>query len=167
MPKHTISAEEARQLLDYNPETGVFTWRVQRRGTARVGSIAGRVDSGGYIQIAIYGRRYQAHRLAWMIVHGAWPEKHIDHINGKRRDNRLCNLRLATQSENLCNTKRRSDNTSGVKGVSWHNASKKWRARIAIYRQTKILGYFATPEEAHAAYCNAARELHGEFANFG
>lgn len=167
MPKNLITAEEARQFLDYNPETGVFTWRVGRSGTARVGSIAGRVDSGGYIQIAIYGRRYQAHRLAWLIIHGVWPEKHIDHINGKPRDNRLCNLRLATQSENLCNTKRRSDNTSGLKGVSWHNASKKWRARIAIYRQTKVLGYFATPEEAHAAYCNAARELHGEFANFG
>lgn len=167
MPKHPISAEEARQLLSYNPETGTFTWRVGRRGTARVGSVAGRPNGRGYFRIRIYGRRYCAHRLAWLLTHEVWPENQIDHINGRRDDNRLCNLRLATRSENTRNAKRRSDNTSGFKGVGFHKAQGKWRARIKIDGRRKDLGRFDTPEEAHAAYCKAAAELHGEFANFG
>lgn len=166
MPKHTISAEEARQLLSYNPETGTFTWRVGR-GKARVGSVAGTPCSGGYFQIRIYGRIYSAHRLAWLLTHGVWPENQIDHINGRRDDNRLCNLRLATRSENNRNAKRRSDNTSGVKGVSFDKARDRWRAQIRVSGRNRHMGYHKTPEEAYAAYCKAAAEHYGEFANFG
>lgn len=166
MPKHTISAEEARQLLNYDPETGTFTWRVGR-GSARAGSAAGTPKGNGYAVIKIYGKNYSAHRLAWLLTHGVWPENQIDHINGRRDDNRLCNLRLATWSENNRNAKRRSDNTSGVKGVSFDKARDRWLARIKTDGYDRYLGRFDTPEEAHAAYCKAAAELHGEFANFG
>lgn len=166
MPKHPISAEEARQLLDYNPETGTFTWRVGR-GRARAGGIAGTPYGRGYTRIQIYGKHYYSHRLAWLIIHGVWPAKYIDHINGDPLDNRLSNLRLATRAENRRNTKRQSNNTSGLKGVIFDKARGKWQARIKIDGYNRHLGYFTAPEEAHAAYCKAAREHYGEFANTG
>lgn len=166
MPTPSITAEEARQLLDYDAETGALTWRVGRK-RARAGNVAGTPHSKGYIQIRIYGKPYLAHRLAWLITHGAWPENQIDHINGERDDNRLVNLRPATPAENLRNAKRQRNNTSGFKGVSWHKPSKRWQAQIAVNGRTIHVGCFSTPEEAHAAYCKAAEKLHGEFANFG
>lgn len=167
MPKHPISAEEARQLLDYNPETGTFTWRVGRRGTARVGSIAGRMDSGGYIQISVNGKRYQAHRLAWLVTYGVEPQEHIDHIDGNPSNNRLNNLREASYAQNCRNRRINSNSTSGYKGVSWAQSDKKWRAGIRVDNKLIYLGGFDTPEEAYAAYCKAAVQFHGEFANFG
>lgn len=167
MLKHPISAEEARQLLDYNPKTGAFTWRVGRRGTAQAGSNAGSINTRGRPQIKIYGKRYLSHRLAWLITYGAWPKTQIDHINGQVDDNRLVNLRLATQSENLYNTRLRRNNTSGFKGVVWRASCGRWQARITVGGDRKSLGHFLTPEEAYAAYCRAAAELHGDFANVG
>jgi len=88
----------------------------------------------------------------------------VDHINGDKLDNRKCNLRICTQAQNCCNSKKQKNNTSGYKGVCWHTTRKKWFSSIKYNKKNISLGYFNTPEEAYAAYCKAAKELHGEFA---
>ena len=165
MPKHTISAEEARQLFSYNPETGDLVW-VKSCGSVSAGSTAGTKRSDNYITLQIYGKRYLAHRIAWLLHYGKWPEKLLDHIDGNPSNNSIANLREASYSQNNCNAKRRK-NTSGFKGVSWWARDKKWQVHIHTETGRKFLGYFPTPEEAYAAYCKAAREHYGEFANTG
>jgi hypothetical protein len=159
-----LSIEELRSLLDFEPQTGALTWKLSVAPKVRVGSVAGKMNSGGYRLIGIRGKQYRAHRVAWAISYGEWPPRNIDHINGRPGDNRLCNLRLATFTENAMNRGPAPNNTSGYKGVSFHKAAKKWCAQISSQGRTEYLGLFTTPEKAHAAYCAAAKELHGEFA---
>lgn len=161
--RRDLSAEQVRELLDYEPTTGIFRWRVQR-GRYRVGTIAGRLNSVGYLQIMINQRNYYAQRIAWLHVHGEWPPAEIDHANCIPADNRIANLRLATRSTNQANTPPSRANTSGFKGVSFFRRDRKWIARITKDGQGYYLGLFATAEEAHAAYCVAAVRLFGEFA---
>jgi len=119
-------------------------------------------DRNGYV---INGFSEKLHRIIMNAPKGVI----IDHINGNTLDNRKCNLRICTHSQNSCNSKRRVDNTSGYKGVTFRKGSKtnKWAAHIGINGVNKALGCYPTPEEAYAAYCKAAKELHGEFANTG
>lgn len=167
MPKHTMTAEEARQLFSYNPETGDLIWK-RTKNRAQKGTIAGTLSLGGYIVVGVNRNYYKAHRIIWLMEHGDWPEFNIDHIDGNGANNRLDNLRQATQADNCKNSRIRRDNSCGFKGVMYRTKYKnKWRARIQVNGKRKDLGHFATPEEAHAAYCKAAAELHGEFANFG
>lgn len=162
--KQTLTAERARELLDYFPETGEFRWKVGRGGRAS-GSIAGHVDLDGYRRIRIEGALYLAHRLAWLIAHGSWPTLEIDHRNVVPGDDRIDNLREATRAQNHQNIGLRSDNTSGFKGVSFDRINRKWVARIRVPAgRYKNLGRFPTPDEAHEAYIDAARDLYGEFA---
>lgn len=162
-----MTQEELKDLLDYDPETGIFRWKVYRNQYAKVGDIAGNLRPDSYRQIKINGKFYLEHRLAWFYIYGEWPENQIDHINGMKTDNRIKNLREADRFDNTRNVKRRKDNSSGYKGVSLSNG--KWMARIWSIIDNKrkrcYLGYFNSPEEAYAAYCKAAKELHGEFAN--
>jgi len=153
---------EARRVLDYNPETGVLTWKVDRNSYIKAGSRAGAKNSEGYIHLRVGGKSCKAHRIAWLLAHGSLPDCDIDHINGDRADNRLCNLRAATRAENGQNQKRAhsSNKTSGLLGVHWHAQSKKWRSVIAVNKEKKYLGLFDTAEEAHAAYLKAKAELH-------
>jgi hypothetical protein len=151
--------------LHYDPMTGVFTWKV-RAGRARAGDVAGYLDYLGYRTIRLRGGLHAAHRLAWFYVHGEWPPSGIDHKNGQPDDNRIENLRPATQSLNNANAKRRRDNTSGFKGVSRHQDGK-WLAQIQAAGRNRYIGLFASPEDAHAAYMSAAKEVFGEFANSG
>jgi hypothetical protein len=163
-PQHLTQAR-LREVLDYDPETGIFRWRIQTSNRGRVGHIAGRISDQDYWLIGIDGALYRAHRLAWLYITGEWPRE-VDHINGSRDDNRWCNLREATRSENNANSRRGRNNTSGYKGV-WRAASGRWTACITVnYRQIH-LGRFDAPEEAHAAYCAAADKHFGEFANGG
>ena len=164
--KTKLTAERLRELLRYDPETGIFTAAVAR-ANLNAGDIAGCPNAGGYIHIRIDYARYGAHRLAWLWMTGAWPNEKIDHINGDKADNRWCNLREATSAQNCWNRQKASNNTSGFKGVHWHKAHGRWVARIMIDGKRRHLGAFDTPEEAYAAYCNAARRDHCEFANFG
>lgn len=160
-----LTADRLREFLHYEPETGVFTWKVSRRGKTRIGAIAGLSQDGrGYRRIIIDNKQHYEHRLVWLYVHGKWPSGQIDHANGDRADNRLCNLRLATHSENMCNSRMRYHNQAGLKGASWHQESGKWQARIRKDGVVTSLGYFSTPEEAHAAYVAAASKKHGKFA---
>jgi hypothetical protein len=163
--RQIIVHSRLRELLDYDPETGVFRWRCHRGGRARAGDIAGAVNSGGYRFIRIKGEgRYLAHRLAWFYVHGEWPVGMLDHANHDQLDNRLANLRPATMRENRGNSKVRSDNLTGLKGVSRQRGTSRLVARITKNGKQLYLGSFATAEEAHAAYCKAAEEIFGEFA---
>jgi hypothetical protein len=159
-----VTYERLRELLDYDPETGVFRWKIYRNGRAKVGYIAGGFDKCGHRRIAIDGRFYPSHRLAWLYQTGKWPVALIDHINMVPDDNRFCNLREATKSQNGWNTGKRSDNTSGFKGVTWAKNVRRWMAQIQVHGKNKHLGTFDTPEQAHAAYAAAAKEFHGEFA---
>jgi hypothetical protein len=139
--------------LRYDPKTGKF-WRK-----------AGCKSANGYRQIRFQGRQFMEHRVAWFMHYGEWPKGQIDHINGKRDDNRIVNLRLATPSENLRNRKKPCNNTSGHKGVSWIKRYGHWQATIKFDGKNKNLGNFATREAAAEAYNQAALKYHGEFAN--
>ena len=163
------TVEELRAALDYDPDTGTLAWRVRDDVPPKWnGRYAGRVvncaHNEGYIVVTLHKRRHLAHRVAWAMRHGRWPEGQIDHINGQRDDNRAANLREATHAENGRNAKRPAHNTSGYKGVSWHKLHRTWRATIKVDQRAVHLGYFATREEAHAAYIAAAQRHHGEFA---
>lgn len=166
-----LTAEKLRSVLRYNRSTGLFHWRykpIGRGGNRRVDMLAGTV-SNGYISIWVDGRKYPAHRLAWLHVYGHWPRNQLDHINHKKDDNRIKNLREASYPENGWHAKRRRDNSSGFKGVYLQPKLKArpWQARISINKHRISLGYFSTPETAHVAYCKAAVKLYGKFAEFG
>jgi hypothetical protein len=161
---NTVTADRLRYLLTYEPVTGVFIRRVQL-GRWKVGTVAGGVHPDGHRYIKIDGRLYAAHRLAWLYVHGEWPTQQIDHRNGQPDDNRLANLRLATNAENQHNVSSpRANNTSGHLGVT-HHRRDGWRARITIAGRRRWLGAFPTAEEASARYLEAKRELHPFWAS--
>lgn len=148
-----------REVLDYEPTTGVFRWRVAIGRRVQAGNVAGTLHPKGYRQITIDARKYRAPRLAWFYVHGCWPKNQIDHMNGNRDDNRIENLRDVTSSENLQNQRRAySSSTTGFLGVSTHR--KKFQARIMLDGKNRHLGTFPTPEAAHVVYLAAKRRLH-------
>lgn len=155
--REIVTAARLREVLRYEPETGLFTWL---RGH-RTGATAGTVNVSGYVQIKVDGRLYYAHRLAWLYVYGIWPTNEVDHRNTRRSDNSLQNLRDASRtvnSENLQSA--HSDGGSGLLGVSWSKEKSKWHARIRIKGRTKFLGYFESSESAGAAYVAAKRTFH-------
>lgn len=162
-----ITLEYLKSILDYEPDTGIFTWKVRKSKKIRIGDIAGckcKNKNSYYIKIRIDGCTYSANRLAFFYVYGWLPDE-VDHIdnNGPKTDNRICNLRAATKSQNRYNVGIRSDNTSGFKGVSFDNTAKKYRARIYIDGKETFLGNYHTPEEAAAAYAEASEKYHGEY----
>lgn len=150
-----LTASRLREVLQYKPETGDFIHRRSKR-------TAGTTLARGYRMINIDGRGYYSHRLAWLWIHGEWPEQ-IDHINNNRSDNRLSNLRLATHHQNAANkSPRKGRPPKGVRQVS----SGRWQAKITINRSGIYLGTFDTAEDAHAAYQAKARQAWGEFAKW-
>ena len=160
-----ITAKELREILDYNVSTGDFLWRRAPCQRMPAASRAGWVENTGYVRIKILGRSYVAHRLAWLWVHGEWPAGPLDHINGNMADNRISNLRIASSSENARNRKCRADNSTGLKGVRARPCkTTPFQAVISVDGKSISLGYFASKEEAHAAYADAAQKFFGEFA---
>jgi hypothetical protein len=159
-----LTQERLKVLLHYDPETGIFTRLVQTGSRTRVGDVAGGVNVHGYRQVGVCGRLYYAHRLAWLYMTGEWPPHHTDHINGDRDDNRWPNLRLATHAQNLANSRKSKNNTSGLKGVSWDARKRKWFAQITVSRRHHFLGYFDDPTSAHGAYIDAAEKHFVQFA---
>ena len=155
-----------REILEYNPDTGGFTWLVSHV-RARVGAEAGYINSRSYKCIRIKGRHYQAHRLAWLYVTGEAPYAHIDHIDGDPSNNKFANLRQATPGQNQHNSQIQRNNTSGVKGVSWDKKRKRWKAQIASGGVLRYLGLFRSIEDAAEVVREARCRMHGKFANHG
>lgn len=148
-----------REVLNYDPHTGNFIWLITKKG-AKFGHAAGSYNDAGYWMVKIDQRIYRAHRLAWLYMTGLWPKDQIDHINGIRDDNRWCNLREATRSENHQNLAISKRNTSGFIGVSWHKPTQKWVAHIKVAGRGSNLGSFTKPEDAYAVYLLAKADLH-------
>lgn len=146
--------------IHYDAKTGIFTWLRPASHRVLINSIAGSYNDSGYIIISLDGVKIRAHRLAWRITYGYWPIEQIDHINGIRDDNRICNLREATNGQNRQNIAKRKDNKSGFIGVYYAKWANAWRAEIRIAGVRQRLGYFETPELAHKAYAKAKAELH-------
>jgi hypothetical protein len=149
-----LTAEEFRRLFHYEPETGVFTRLYSSQGCI-AGAPVGSFDKRGYLRIGLHGFTYSAHRLAWLYVHGVWPSKYIDHINGDKGDNRITNLRDASPTVNSRN-RRVADHM----GTSKDERTNKWRSSIKVNGKRKHLGMFDDQRAAHEAYVAAKRELH-------
>jgi hypothetical protein len=158
-----LTLETLKEVLSYNETTGQFTWasKPSNKSRAKVGAAAGSFQkTRGYWLITILGEKYLAHRLAWLWFYGEWPSKEIDHINRNRLDNRICNLRLATSSENKQNAGVQSRNKSGHKGIKWYERSKKWRAQITVNKKQIHLGIFECFNEAVNARILAETTFH-------
>lgn len=179
--KNHITADYVRQALEYNQATGKFHWRERpvqhfqdgKQSAAHnraawngkhAGMVAGTVYDGARIKITLDGRRYLAHRLAWLWMKGKWPADQIDHHDVDPSNNRWLNLREATNGQNAHNTRAHRDNTSGFKGVYWHKLAGKWQAQIMHNGKNIHIGLFDTREEAAAARAIISAKLHGEFA---
>lgn len=171
-----ITPAVLRELFIYDPETGALTWCDRARhffksqrdwlrwNTRYANTPAFRLKPNGYHEGMIFRRQHKSHRVAWAIHYGEWPSSHLDHINGDRADNRICNLRIVTRSENCRNTKQRANNSSGVIGVA--PSGSKWRAYIRSDGKNIHLGVFGTIEEAAEARRKAS-EKYGYHPNHG
>jgi hypothetical protein len=161
-----LMQKRLKELLSYDPLTGVFLW-LQDRGGKRAGDEAG-CRKRTYIAISVDDRVYRAHHLAWLYMTGEWPDPFVDHRDLDKHNNVWTNLRLATKSQNMANVGLIKSNKSGLKGVSRYRAGenygKPWQAQIQKDGRTIYLGHYATKEEGHAAYCEAAEKIFGEFA---
>lgn len=162
-----ITAEFIRNLVDYDPETGVFTYREDRicgrgRVNIKAGDVAGTKRPNGYRLININLKPMLSHRLAWLHFYGEWPKNVIDHINGDPSDNRIKNLRDVTFAENMQNIRKSpsSRKIGTLLGASLYKPTNRWRAYLRVDNKQKHLGYFATEEEAHAAHIEAKRKFH-------
>lgn len=142
-----ITLEQLDNILEYIPDTGELKYKISR-GCKAKGSTAGYIHRTGYIQVELSGKAYLAHRLAWLLYYKVWPTNNIDHINRVKSDNRITNLRDATQEQNMANRSINKNNTSGYPGVSYYKSTGKWVSKYG----GKHLGYFNTPEEGHMAY---------------
>jgi hypothetical protein len=155
--------EELRELLHYEPDTGLFRWRVDRSGKAKADRVAGSLNPTGYIFILINGRSFCAHRLAWAFYHNQDPGGvQIDHIDENKSNNKIVNLRLAGPGPNKANVGPNKNNKLGVKGVYYWNG--KFRTKICKNGKNYHLGQYDTIEEASNVHWAAAEELFGEFA---
>jgi hypothetical protein len=168
-----------RECLDYNPDTGDFRWKsrpsnhfssdtkARQANSCFTGTTAGSVGPQGYVSIKVSGILFRAHRIAWLLIYGEWPKSFIDHVDGNPSNNRIGNLRLATPSQNSMNSRMRSDNRSGVKGVGFHLG--RWRVRVMLNGVQTFHGRFAKDQKhlAEAAAVAARLSLHSNFANHG
>jgi hypothetical protein len=161
-----LTQQTLKEYLHYDPETGVFTWIKKSANRTVIGSIAGTPHKRGYIRIKIKRKFYMAHDLAILYTDGFLPNR-VDHRNGITNDNRRLNLRVCTQAENSWNRRTHSNNTSGVKGVSFYKANQKWKARVMAHGVSHFLGYFDSIEDAKDAVTKKREELHKEFSNHG
>lgn len=161
------SYETVREFFDYDPETGILRWKV-KRANKEIGDVAGCQRGSGYWQVGIEYKLYRVHLIIWLWVTGAEPKNFIDHENTIKSDNRWVNLREATKSQNQANIGLTKANTSGLKGASRYRAGDSygmhWQSAIVKDGKHMHLGHFATAEEAHVAYCDAAKRLFGKYA---
>jgi hypothetical protein len=159
--RDSLTAARLREILNYDPESGIFTWRLKTGPGTSVGSEAGGINPDTkYRLIRCDGVRFAAHRLAWLHVYGWWPAECLDHVNGHEADNRIANLRECTNAQNQQNRKHNKNNTSGYRGVSWRVQTGRWQAYISHKKVKYHLGFFDEAESAHQAYVRAKANLH-------
>lgn len=155
-----VPVERLRELLKYDPETGVLRWRVGY-GKAVAGSEAGYLQSARYMTLGIDGEKFRAHRVAWALVYGEWPEHTIDHLDGDRCNNKLANLRCVPQAVNMQNIRKpTSRNTSGYLGVYWSDRRGGWMASVTTGGKQRRWGPYKTRERAYATYVARKRQYH-------
>lgn len=176
VPKTLPDADYLRECFTYDPDTGILRWRhrpLSHFATLRAcniwntrlaGEEAGFMHPSGHRMVKLTASNFLVHRVVWKLVYNVEPSPELDHRNVIASDNRLGNLRVATTQENRCNVATRSDNTSGLKGVSWCRWKQKWMARIHVNGRRVYLGCFDDPLAAYQVYCEASRNLHGEFS---
>jgi len=140
-----LTVNRAREFFDYDPTTGILTWRISK-GTIKAGSAVTSINCKGYMNVKVGHKTHQAHRIAWMVHYGETPQSEIDHINRVKTDNRIENLRCVSHSENMFNTHLRPDNKSGHKGV--YKMKNKWGAQIRVQGKAINLGIFDDIESA-------------------
>ena len=149
-----LTRDRLHKLYTYDPDTGLL---MSRKNNKPVG-----YDHNGYLAVELEKKHIRVHRIIWMMVHGEWPEPMIDHINGNRKDNRLCNLRQVTAKQNMENNFGKG---AALKGVIPTKSGKKWKSQITHNRKTIYLGTFNSPEYAHEIYCKAAKVFHSHNPN--
>ena len=154
--------ERVIELFEYDPDTGVFKNRISR-GRAKAEARAGSETGHGYRKIVVDYKKHYEHHLAWLIVHGVWPEGEMDHADGNRSNNAIGNLRLATRSQNRFNSCW-ATGQSGLRGAYLDKRIQKWYSKIEVDGRVVWLGHYKTSAEAHAAYCRAVDEFAGEYA---
>ncbi len=163
--KETNAARDlALSSLSYDPDSGEFRWLSEGKNTRGIGTIAGYLHPSGYRYIKIGQVRFSCQRLAWLFHTGGWPKENMDHINMIRSDNRIVNLREATNSQNNFNSPMKPNNTSGFKGVSRSARDGKYKAQISAHGKRILIGVFNDAESAAKAYDAEALRLHGEYA---
>lgn len=158
-----LSHDELTKILRYDAETGKFFWLESLSNRVKIGTEAGFSNGHGYLMIGIKGKKYSAHRLAWLYVYGSMPKKFIDHINRNKSDNRIENLRECDKRQNAGNCKLYSTNSTGHRGIYWIERIKKFEAAITIDNKKRSLGYFAEIKDAIAKYDEVAIAHFGEF----
>lgn len=163
------SPENVRDVFDYEASTGLLKWKYREGSehkffnTRFAGNVVG-TDHGDYLTVHYLGANYYLHRIVWKIMTGRDPNGYVDHIDGDGRNNRWENLRDVSHNQNMWNAKLFHNNTSGYRGVSFIKSHQKWRAAISVSGKKRHLGYFRTPELAHAAFKDATSKMRDEFA---
>ena len=172
MPLRILTLDEFGQLLSFNPDTAIFTWRerplqfckdqsYQKRWNNKfANTIAGCLYDNGYRYIHVTPNSYLEHRLVWLFSYGRWPSAGLDHIDGDRANNLISNLRSASHLENAQNQKVKKTNTSGFTGVQWCAKRSKWEASIVLNYKGIYLGAFDLKEDARDAYQKAKARYH-------
>ena len=160
--QQSLSHERLKELVIYRAEDGSFVWNKGRPG-AGGGKPCGSLKPSGYVLIRLDGKFFRAHRLAWFYIHGEWPADEIDHINGNRSDNRICNLRVASRSRNSCNKPMRKDNQTGAKSVLYFKDWGAYYVRFNLNKTTYNFGPFTSFDEAKVVAIEKRKEAHGEF----
>jgi hypothetical protein len=158
-----LTQEQLKRILDYNPETGIFIHKLSPNGRIKKGHIAGTSGKDTYVKIKINFTLFLAHRLAWLYIHGYFPENDIDHVNRIKNDNRIINLREASRSCNIRNASIRSDNKTGITGIYYDSKHNRWVAGITINGNSQYIGRFKTLAEA--AYARWTAEKKYNFPN--
>lgn len=142
-----LTQDELKRRFHYDPKTGIFIRKTTTSSRAKKGDIAGAV-SRGYLRVSIFNKEYFLHRLAWLYFYGEWPSGDIDHIDHNRAGNEISNLRIVTHKDNIRNSRRNKDNTSGACGVVWNKSTGKWQAQITVDGKNKYLGIFSNKTDA-------------------
>ncbi len=151
------------EWVSYNPVSGLMRWKQSPNQRIKIGALVGGISDQGYLRFKLDGVEYRVSRAAWAITYGYWPNLLVEHQDGDKLNNRLGNLRLSTEQENMRNAKARHD---GLKGTTYRTDRDGWVASIRVDNKSTYLGTYGTEEQAHAAYCKEALRLFGDFVRF-